>query len=496
MVKVSSIATFCWQEDGFVVKGDHIDATSSSPKDEVRADDYDDYDDYDDVDEPSVTAAAVQKLQERSSAIHTSSLPNRFASSGSIEYDRSIPDLTVEEELISISAKSPIVFISAKSPIVLVSSETTIKDSQHVATLRNLEERITGNQVKCISKNSYLIYQQLEVDRNPQIGICLALETRDLLENIKIKRHEAVTTTKKSHPAPYFKNPLMLMYRAGREKLERFMSEVVSTMKINVSLKVDDGGLHNVWIIDKSEFDFESCFDEIESLYIADGHHRTEAACAEYRNYMKAHESSTKSKSAVYDEMPAHIKYTMAYVYADTDLTVLPFHRCVKPIPNFSNYDFLAKFRANLSKYFDVYHVPVEALDSNSPINDTALGGGLIKAYFQSNCYFLQNKEFKKFMHPSVSDVMNSLDVLMNLVIAPLLNNEPISNYMKYVPGSSDEIELSYLVDDGQFSILFTMVEVTSTRDIMHTADAGFIWPPKVTCFFPKPHQGLVNRII
>ena len=34
MVKVSSIATFCWQEDG-----KRIDATTSSAKDEVHVDD-------------------------------------------------------------------------------------------------------------------------------------------------------------------------------------------------------------------------------------------------------------------------------------------------------------------------------------------------------------------------------------------------------------------------------------------------------------------------
>jgi uncharacterized protein (DUF1015 family) len=197
-----------------------------------------------------------------------------------------------------------------------------------------------------------------------------------------------------------------------------------------------------------------------------------------------------------YDSMPANIKYTMAYVYADVDLTVLPFHRCVEPISTMSSDDFLIKFRENLAKFFDVYHVPFEALDPNSPINDTALGGGLIKAYFQGNCYFLQNKEVKKLLRPIVPDVMYSLDVLMNSVISPILNGDSVSNYVKYVPGSSDEIELSHLVDDGHFSILFTMVEVMTTKDIMHTADAGFIWPPKVTCFFPKPYQGLVNRII
>jgi uncharacterized protein (DUF1015 family) len=281
--------------------------------------------------------------------------------------------------------------------------------------------------------------------------------------------------------------------------LESFVSQVVKERKNHISLVLEDGGQHNVWIIEKQEFDFESCFDEISRLYIADGHHRTEAASAAYEQYMKMHEHIS-DKSLVYDNMPSNIKYTAAFVYADTSLSILPFHRCLRRLPDTvagPSEEFLLKFRANLSKYFDVYHIPKEALDPKSPINDTALGGGLIKAYFQGNCYFLQCKEIKKYLHPSISDIMHSLDVLKFGVISPLLmSNGSIADYISYVPGSSSEVELSKLVDDGKFFILFTMVEVTTTRDIMHTADAGFIWPPKVTCFYPKPYQNLINRII
>jgi uncharacterized protein (DUF1015 family) len=175
---------------------------------------------------------------------------------------------------------------------------------QHGINFLNVREFIDGGILELVQEQGFLIYSQETRGGHRQVGICAALAVEDCLKGT-IKRHEKVTkdlsvSQKRLPNAHHPRNvdPVMMMYRQSEiiqsivDRITSRQSPVViqASSRHDSRLGVDDDDStvlladtddHRIWSIsDKDEIEaIRSAFMEVDSLYIADGHHRTAAAC-------------------------------------------------------------------------------------------------------------------------------------------------------------------------------------------------------------------------
>lgn len=176
---------------------------------------------------------------------------------------------------------------------------------QHGITFRNVREFIDGGVLELVKEQGFLIYSQETRGGHRQVGICAALAVEDCLKGT-IKRHEKVTkdasVSQKRHSNghhPCNVEPVMMMYRqsdiiqsivdriASRESPITLQARSSHHSRLGVADDDDSNAIltdtddHRIWSVsDRDEIEaIRSAFLQVDSLYIADGHHRTAAAC-------------------------------------------------------------------------------------------------------------------------------------------------------------------------------------------------------------------------
>ena len=242
--------------------------------------------------------------------------PNRFSVSRS--YDRSVIIDREHDDMKGFSVMNyndETEFRSQTPVVVLTRGKGREKEheptgssicSEHGITFRNVKEFIDGGILELVKEQSFLIYSQ-ETGAgggHRQVGVCAALAVEDCLKG-SIKRHEKVTkdpTVAQRRPTnssnPRNVDPVMMMYRQN-DVVQAIIDKITvrdipiilharSRHGSRLGISEDEDGSpvllpddHKIWSIRDQE-DIEAlkvAFLDVESLYIADGHHRTAAAC-------------------------------------------------------------------------------------------------------------------------------------------------------------------------------------------------------------------------
>lgn len=198
--------------------------------------------------------------------------------------------------------QTPVVVISRMSNKATEGRSNSPCD-EHGITYQNVDKYIDGGILELVKERSFLIYSQETGGNHRQVGICAALAVEDCLKGI-IKRHENVKmeaqSPKKAYQTPHLHNvdPVMIMYRRS-DMITSIIDRIttsrcpvmvhsrprsdlpLSTLNDDPSAAHSDDDKHKIWSVTDEE-DIESiraAFLQVKSLYIADGHHRTAAAC-------------------------------------------------------------------------------------------------------------------------------------------------------------------------------------------------------------------------
>lgn len=126
---------------------------------------------------------------------------------------------------------------------------------------------------------SFYVYRQI-MGNHVQTGLVCLVPVADYL-NGRIKKHELTREEKVLDRAKHietlnaFAEPVFLVYPHNGKIEEIIKSETRDEPLINV--KARDGVTHILWRAEHAK-EIESAFEEVDSLYIADGHHRSESA--------------------------------------------------------------------------------------------------------------------------------------------------------------------------------------------------------------------------
>ena len=315
------------------------------------------------------------------------------------------------------------------------------------------------------------IYRQTMKGKS-QTGLVICASIDDYINN-KIKKHEHTRKDKELDRINHVDycdantGPIFLTYR-NQDEISRIMDKWTRNRPLYDFIS-EDGNGHTVWIIN-NDSDIErltTLFEKVDSLYIADGHHRAKSAVEVGLKRRKENPGYTGEEE---------FNYFLAIAYPDNQVEVLDYNRTVKDLNGLSEEEFLnaigKDFKVKISEN------PVK------PMRRHTFG-----MYMDNTWYELEAKDgtFNE------EDPMDRLDVsiLQNNLLSPILGvDDPTkSDRIEFIGGIRGIKELEKRANKDM-KVSFSMF-ATTTDDIMSIADGGMIMPPKSTWFEPKPRSGL-----
>lgn len=320
-------------------------------------------------------------------------------------------------------------------------------------------------------QENYYLYAQT-MNGKTQYGIVLCAHVDDYM-NGNIKKHELTRRDKEDDRMKHVRitnaniEPVFLAFRHNDVLAELIKKYAAQEPVYHFKAPVD-GFIHQFWVIDNKE-DQDAIteeFSKMDSLYIADGHHRSAAAAR------VGAEKGEKEGRGEHD-------YYMAVCFPAEQLTILDYNRVVKDLNGLSEEDFLKALEKNFT-------VACKGEENYRPqkMHEFSL-------YVGGKWYSLEAKPgtFNENDPIGVLDV----DISSRLILDEILNIKDLRSDKRidFVGGLRGLGELKRRVDSGEMKMAIALYPV-SMQQIMDIADSGNIMPPKATWFEPKLRSGLV----
>jgi len=339
----------------------------------------------------------------------------------------------------------------------------------------NLEKLIAYGMLFEDNSNCYYIYAQTMFGKT-QYGIVGAAAVQDYLDNV-IKKHELTRPDKEEDRMNHVRvsnvnaEPVFFTYKANA-KLDAIVSEAIKT-QAEYDFTTEDEVGHHFWVIndEKTVKEIESIFaNEVESTYVADGHHRTAAAALVGAERKKNNPNHTGNED---------YNFFLAVHFPDNQLTIIDYNRVITDLNGLTTEEFISK----LNKSFTVEK------QGSETYKPTCLHE--FSMYLEGNWYKLTAKEgtYDDNNPIGVLDVT----ILTSEVLEPILDIKDLrrSTRIDFVGGIRGLGELKKRVDSGEMKAAFALYPV-SMDQLINIADSGSIMPPKTTWFEPKLRSGLV----
>ncbi|MGB3341562.1 MAG: DUF1015 domain-containing protein [bacterium] len=346
-------------------------------------------------------------------------------------------------------------------------AETWLKDEIFVSdgeeTIYPYWQEFTINKMAYVRKG-FVCLVRLE-----ELGKGNILPHEKTLSKPKADRLNLLNITKKDF------EPVFLLYTDPKNSVNTLLQGTCEE-KPFIEAKDDKNITHKLWrISDKGLIEQIAKSLKTSIFVIADGHHRYETAF-NYRNEL----------TDIDVDHPANFKMIALVNIEDPGLVILPTHRLVKGVDDFSLIDFLKK----TEKYFTI-----KKTDKDSITDDLKeMEGGSFGFYSSQTAYILTLKS-KKIMEEQLaerSDEYRNLDVaiLHTLLIEDVLDIKPenIENHIRYERSITDAMRR---VDVGAFQFCFLM-NPTRSEQVKKVAQNKERMPQKSTDFYPKLISGLV----
>lgn len=335
-----------------------------------------------------------------------------------------------------------------------------------------LDEAILNGIYLTENQEYYYIYELIMNGRS-QTGIVACASIDDYLNNV-IKKHENTREDKEQDRICHVDTcnaqtgPIFLAYRARKEILE--IVTKVKKEKPLYAFTAIDGVVHNVWktsdLADTKKI--QNTFADMDSIYIADGHHR--AASAVKVGLKRRKENPNYSGKEEFN-------YFLSVLFPDEELEIFDYNRIVKDLNGCTKEEFLKK----VEKHFIIEK---KGEKSYRPMKKAEFG-----MYLDKTWYCLTAKEHLR----KITDPVDSLDVslLQDYLLAPILGiGDPrTDDRIDFVGGIRGLSELERRVS-LDMAVAFSMYP-TSIKELFQVADAKRLMPPKSTWFEPKLRSGL-----
>lgn len=261
--------------------------------------------------------------------------------------------------------------------------------------------------------------------------------------------------------------PIFLAYRD-----EKVLTELIDKIKereADFDFTGEDEVRHRGFSVFEEDFikAIEECFDKVDKIYIADGHHRCASAAKVCLKRRKQEDT--------YDEN-AEYNYFLSVLFPQSELEILDYNRVVRDLNGLTEEEFLQK----LKKDFEI----TEQENAYSPVHKGEFG-----MYLKDKWYALKFKHMEQ-VEDSLIDKLD-VSILQNYCFEPILGiDNPRTNFrIDFSGGIRGLGELERRVHTD-CKVAFSM-KATSMEELFQVAEKGLLMPPKSTWFEPKLRSGL-----
>ncbi|GAA4278519.1 DUF1015 domain-containing protein [Aquimarina mytili] len=320
----------------------------------------------------------------------------------------------------------------------------------------------------------YYVYKIVNREHESFCGIIAAASAEDY-ENDIIKKHENTLQDRENTFKEYLKTvgfnaePVLLTYPDNDVISEIILETIKNRAEYEFTTTYRD--THYLWKVDdqKSISTIQKAFSEINTIYIADGHHRSASS------YLLAKELKEDNSKHKGDEA---YNFFMSYLIPESDLRIYEFNRLIKDLNGLSKEEFLIQ----LDEWFRIENRGIEVYKPSKPHHFSMyLDGEFYSLYLRKTIY-----EF--------ADALEELDaqILYKTVLKPILgiNDLRTDTRIEYSHGKNDIISVKSKVDNNEYQVGFGLFPA-SVEQMKKIADQGLIMPPKSTYIEPKLRSGV-----
>ncbi len=383
-------------------------------------------------------------------------------------------DVMNREEASNMAKDNPASFLHiCRSEIDLPDSVNPYEPEVYEKAKSNIQDFLTQGIFIQDEAPCLYIYRQV-MDGRVQTGIALCASIDDYMNNV-IKKHEFTRHEKELDRINHFDvcntntEPVFLTYRES-DVITNTVEEWTEDFDPVYSITTDDGIEHIFWVLDNPGI-IESIvaeFDEINALYIADGHHRSASAVKVGQKRREENPDFDGSEE---------FNFFMAVAFPDNDLQIFDYNRAVKDLNGLSKEEFLSKIEENFT-------IEKASKAPYKPEKTHEFG-----MFLDNQWYVLEAKD----QIIDESNVIERLDVsiLQKNLLAPILGIEDprTDKRIDFIGGIRGLSELERRVS-LDMSVAFALYPV-QISDLLAVSDQDEVMPPKSTWFEPKLGSGL-----
>lgn len=349
------------------------------------------------------------------------------------------------------------------------------------ATGRNRFERIRFRYREFIDKGIFLREQQaclylyeLQKEGARYLGFFGATSTADYRREV-IKKHEDTLARREALFARYLggvrfnAEPVLIMYPDVPEVAAILRREAAKAPEYDFN--TNDRCRHRLWVIREATTiqRLQALFGAMETLYIADGHHRSASS-----NLLAIQSEATNPMHTGKESY----NFFMSYLLPESAIRIAGYTRMVRDLNGHDETAFLEM----ASRYFTVRNMGTQPYQPRKKHHFSMYLGGAF--------YALELREEGYLF----TDALSKLDthILYSTLLKPVLGIGDVREDKRLQYGfDPDSLEgMKRQIDRGDFALGFGMVPVSS-KEIKAIADAGLVMPPKSTYIEPKLRSGL-----
>ncbi|MGE4631227.1 MAG: DUF1015 domain-containing protein, partial [Pseudohongiellaceae bacterium] len=282
-------------------------------------------------------------------------------------------DVLNRKEAHEIAKDNPYSFLHINKPEIDLDSKIDAYDRKVYQKGReNLDQFIEQGVLELDEEANYYVYKQI-MGTHEQVGL-VAVASVDAYEKNLIKKHEFTRPDKEDDRVKHMDSlsaqvgPVFLTYKsvdAVNELIEQTME-----MESEYDFKADFNTRHVFWVVRDRNMvaKIDSAFEEVNHLYVADGHHRSAAAQRIKRLSQGRNPNHTGEES---------YNFFLVVLFPEKQVQILDYNRVVKIESNM----FPTRLLNDIGKYFDV--IRVESATMAKPSIPKCFGLYLNKCWYQ-----------------------------------------------------------------------------------------------------------------
>jgi uncharacterized protein (DUF1015 family) len=380
------------------------------------------------------------------------------------------------EESRQVVADNPDSFLAIDQPQVNFPADADVSDQEAFAKAGELlRAAIADGTFQQDAAPQYYVYE-LTMNGRSQTGVVACAAVDDYLNGV-IKKHENTRAEKEEGRVRHVREcgaqtgPIFLAYHS-----DFIISAACAEAKLEDPLfdfTGDDGVRHRGFSLNKPDLveAVRQAFAAMDSIYIADGHHRN-AAAARVAQEMRAENPG--------DTGDEPFNYYLCVLFGDAELAILDYNRVLNNLGDLSPKEFLEAAKER----FDVSVIgPAGDAEAARPAQR-----GTFSMLLDGTWYKLDVREGGRPDDPVAGlDVSILHDTLLKPVLG--IHDPRTDERIDFVGGIRGMAELERRCADD--CVCAFAIYPTSIAELFAVADAGLLMPPKSTWFEPKLRSGL-----